>query len=65
MSKIKKRPMGRPRGSTIDNPASKSLSGVRITPDQLTNYKRKAKKAKMKFSEWVRAVLDKALHIDS
>jgi len=60
MSKEKK-PLGRPK---LDNPASKSLAGVRITPDQLTNYKRKAKKANQKFSEWVRAVLDKALHID-
>jgi len=60
MSKIKKRLRGRPRGSTIDNPASKSLSGVRITPDQLTNYKRKAKITKISLSEWVRTILDKA-----
>ena len=65
MSKIKKRPRGRPRGSTIENPASEMLPRVRITPKQLTNYKRKAKKAKLKFSEWARTVLDKALHIDS
>jgi len=57
-----KKPLGRPK---IDNPASMSLAGVRITPKQLENYKRKAKKAKLTFSEWIRAVLDKALHIDS
>jgi len=64
MSKIKKRLRGRPKGSTSDNPASETFK-VRVTPKQLENYKRKAKIAKMKFSEWVRAVLDKALHIDS
>ncbi len=57
MSTTKKRPMGRPKS---DNPASEIFPRVRITPKQLENYKRKAKKAKLKFSEWARAVLDKA-----
>ena len=56
MSKEKK-PLGRPK---LDNPASKRLAGVRVTPDQLTTYKRTAKIAKISLSEWVRAVLDKA-----
>jgi len=60
MSKIKKRLRGRPKGSVSDNPASATFR-VRVTPKQLATYKRKARKAKLKFSEWARAVLDKAL----
>ena len=56
MRKTAKR-MGRP---PIENPASKTLPRIRVTPDQLENYKEAAEHEEMAFSAWVRDKLDKA-----
>jgi len=64
MSKIIKRLRGRPKGSTSDNPASEAFS-VRVTPKDLTAFKRAAKKSKMKFSEWARETLKKACKMNT
>ena len=56
MSDIK-RPRGRPK---IDNPASEKLPMIRVTKEQLDNYKNAAEEKQLSFSEWVRKALDKA-----
>jgi len=53
----KKKSRGRPLS---DNPASERLPVVRITPDQLENYKEAAEQEEMAFSSWVRDKLDRA-----
>ena len=60
MRKVKKLPRGRPKGSTIENPASEKLPTIRLTPKDLATFKHAAKKSKMNFSEWAREALKKA-----
>lgn len=59
MDKQIKKIRGRPKGSTSDNPANKSLAGVRVTDKQLDAYKRAAEASGVNFSQWVRETLDK------
>ncbi len=54
---MRKRKPGRPKS---ENPATKKLPMVRVTPDQLENYKEAAEIEGLAFSAWVRTVLDKA-----
>lgn len=50
--------MGRPVGSTIDNPMSTQLPVIRVTPQKLTEYKEAADASGSNFSQWVRSTLD-------
>lgn len=60
MDKKETKPRGRPKGSSSENPATKTLAGVRVTADKLNNYKQAASKSGVSFSAWVRNALDKA-----
>jgi len=60
MNRENNKQRGRPKGSKISNPASKTLSNVRVTEDQLEAYKAAAKHSGMTFSAWVRQHLDNA-----
>jgi len=60
MTKAKKKRRGRPKGSTAEITASEKLPMVRVTLDQLENYKEAAQLEEIAFSAWVRGVLDKA-----
>ena len=53
----KKRKPGRPK---TDNPASEKLPMIRVTPEQLDNYKAAAEHEELPFSVWVREKLDRA-----
>jgi predicted HicB family RNase H-like nuclease len=53
----KKRQRGRP---PLDKPASKSLAGVRVTPEQLGEYQAASERAGRSMSAWVKSTLDKA-----
>ena len=48
---------GRPKS---DNPATEKLPMIRVTPDQLENYKAAAEHEEKAFSAWVRDKLDRA-----
>ena len=57
--KSKHQKMGRP---PKENPANKTIGPFRVTAAQSEAYKAKAKQEGMKFSDWVRAALDRALN---
>lgn len=48
---------GRP---PVENPATRTLGGVRVSERQLQEYKDAAKRKGKSFSEWVRSILDRA-----
>lgn len=48
---------GRP---PVDKPSNKSLAGVRVTEEQIDNYKKAAERDKKTLSCWVREILDRA-----
>jgi len=60
MTEEKKRARGRPKGYKAENPQDKTLPKVRVTNDQLENYKASSEREGMTFSAWVRNVLDAA-----
>ncbi len=53
---------GRPKGSTIDNPADHRLPHIRVTKEQLDSYKSKASDTEKTLSGWVKDTLDKAVN---
>lgn len=57
MEKDNKPVMGRPKS---EDPSSKKLPMVRVTEDQLNNYRKSSKREGKTFSGWVRDCLDKA-----
>ncbi len=57
---IEKKLRGRPKGSTIDNPADHRLPHIRVTKEQLEAYKAKASNQSKTLSAWVKDTLDKA-----
>jgi hypothetical protein len=59
MDKQLKKKRGRPKGSLSDNPANKSLAGVRVTLSQYEAYKAASERTGQTFSAWVRSALDK------
>jgi hypothetical protein len=60
MVKQVKKKRGRPKGSVSCNPANKTLSNVRITETQFSDYKKAASTSGESFSAWVRDALDRA-----
>ncbi len=59
MNAEQKNKRGRPKGYRVDEPANKTLAGVRLTKTQLEAYKAAAKRSGKTFSSWVRDLLDK------
>ena len=55
----RKKKVGRPIGYRKANPASEALPRVRVTPEQLNDYKKCAEKAGQSLSQWIRDCLDK------
>lgn len=59
-SKPKKR--GRPKGYRAENPASERLT-VRVTDEQLDDYRAAADTSGTSLSDWVRSTLDRAARL--
>ena len=61
MNDESKKPVGRPEGYRAKNPASKTLSPIRVTEAQQNAYKKASERDGFKtLSAWIKSVLDKA-----
>ncbi len=56
-----KKQRGRPRGSTINNPADHRLPHIRVTKEQLDKYRDAAASNNKTLSAWVKDTLDKVV----
>ncbi len=57
MEKKQKPKMGRPKSA---NPANKQMPRIRVTVDQLNNYREASKRAGKTLSAWAKDLMDRA-----